>query len=220
MPHEVSPAAQRLIALIAVRGSHTRGQAARTLFPGSRPTLASARLRDLLSRNARGPGSVSGLLAPGRLLALDAAVSVDVCRLDAPTTALGSGQVEALARLPWDVELLPGWSQTWVMEERERLHRTVSHALKRCCAICLRVGDVPGAVATAERAVSLDPLDEPAARWLIRAHLAAGDPAPALRRFQALRAALRDELGVDPEPATRQLLRCHLPATGQVSHAR
>jgi DNA-binding SARP family transcriptional activator len=203
---QVGPAAQRLIALLGLRGAQSRRQAARTLFPEHRDGAAAGRLRDLLSRALRGDRVLAEVLAPGPDLALDHRVSVDVRGLEGAIEALRSGRVDAVPALPREVDLLPGWSEAWVIEDRERLRHNLSRALKHCSTHCLRDGDLTGALVAAEHAVRLDPLDEQAAQGLIRAHLAAGDPGPALRRFGTLRSALRDELGVEPEPATVELV--------------
>ena len=54
-------------------------------------------------------------------------------------------------------------------------------------------------------AIRTDRLDEAAHRLLMAAHQAAGEPARALTVYERLRAALADELGVDPAPQTREV---------------
>ena len=53
-----------------------------------------------------------------------------------------------------------------------------------------------------DRLAEEDPTDEQAARALMRTHLDAGERREAIRRFERLREALRDQLGVGPDPAT------------------
>ena len=53
------------------------------------------------------------------------------------------------------------------------------------------------------QAVSADPFDETAHRLLMRAEVAAGEPARALMVYERLRVALAAELGTDPAPETR-----------------
>jgi DNA-binding SARP family transcriptional activator len=77
----------------------------------------------------------------------------------------------------------------------------------------LRTGATTLARAAAEAAGRADPLDEAACRLAMRAHAASGEPARALAAFARLRAALADELGVDPAPETRELHVAILRAT-------
>ncbi|MGH2728934.1 MAG: BTAD domain-containing putative transcriptional regulator, partial [Actinomycetota bacterium] len=56
--------------------------------------------------------------------------------------------------------------------------------------------------------------DEQAARALMRAHLDAGERREAIRRFERLREALRDQLGVGPDTATVALYEEVLAAEG------
>jgi DNA-binding SARP family transcriptional activator len=203
------PAARQVVALIAVRGPLSRSDAARLLHPGCDPRVAAARLRDLLSRSRRWPG-LGGLVVVTPHLALADGVRVDLRRLDGMIAGLARGRVaalEALQEFPVDPELLPGWHQEWAAEARESLSRRLSRALCRFCAHRLQAGDVDSVLLAAEQAGRLDPMDEVAARWQIRAYLHGGDRALALRRFTDLHDLLAAELGVAPEPATRELLR-------------
>jgi tetratricopeptide (TPR) repeat protein len=90
--------------------------------------------------------------------------------------------------------------ESWSFEPRGRLRR---HYL-----------DVLRAGALWERLAEEDPTDEQAARALIRAHLEAGERREAIRRFERLREALRDQLGVGPDPATVALYEEVLAAEG------
>lgn len=53
-----------------------------------------------------------------------------------------------------------------------------------------------------ERVLELDPTDEEAHRALIRRHLDAGNRREAIRQFERLRDALREHIGVGPDPVT------------------
>src|SRR5207249_3849143 len=57
----------------------------------------------------------------------------------------------------------------------------------------------------AEASIEVDPLDEEAHRALMEALRRGGRPAAALAAYERLRAALAEELGVDPAPETRDL---------------
>ncbi len=216
------PAAQRLIALVGLRGPQPRHQVSALLFPGQEPRRAGARLRDLISRTIR-PWQQSGLLCTGETLALSPRVGVDVHRLAETIADLDAGREEALGRLPWEVDLLPGWNESWVVEDRERLRRDILRSLAEFGEDRLRVHDAAWGLIAAELAGRLDPLNERAARRRMRAHLTAGDPALAVRVFRTLRRALREDLGVEPEPATVELARSCLAggcAAGPLSRGR
>src|SRR5205814_7186462 len=60
-------------------------------------------------------------------------------------------------------------------------------------------------VAVATNLLAIDPLHEPAHRALMRLHAAQGRRASALRQYQTCVEALRHQLGVEPEAASRQL---------------
>jgi DNA-binding SARP family transcriptional activator len=53
-----------------------------------------------------------------------------------------------------------------------------------------------------ERALEIDPLDEEAHRGRMREQLEGGNRQAAIQQFERLRGALRDELGVSPDPQT------------------
>ena len=69
----------------------------------------------------------------------------------------------------------------------------------------LATGDAASTVDFAAPALRSDGSDEIAARWVMRGHVAAGQPSKALATYDRLRMVLTDELGVDPAPQTRTL---------------
>jgi DNA-binding SARP family transcriptional activator len=206
----LSGPAQRLLAALALRGPSRRQDLARLLF-GPAERRGRARLRDVLFRMP-----ARGVLLDGARsaeLALAGSVRVDVHALTQVLTQVAEGRPRALGQLPWVLDLLPGWDEDWVAEERTRLHDTVVGALLACSARCLREGGRSAgllveraAVVAAERALQLAPLDEEAARAVIRAHLAAGDPALALRCLASFTERLQRELRVGPAQDTRALV--------------
>jgi DNA-binding SARP family transcriptional activator len=94
---------------------------------------------------------------------------------------------------------------TWAEPARTRHVELLRRARLTMADAALRTGDTRLAVAAAETATVADPLDEPAYRTLMQAYHAAGEPARALGAYERLRAALRQELGVDPSTATGEL---------------
>src|SRR5262249_53708862 len=63
------------------------------------------------------------------------------------------------------------------------------------------------AIQTALRLLALDPLQESAHRALMRLYARQGRRASALRQYQVCVGVLQRELGVEPEPQTRQVYR-------------
>src|SRR5437867_1802770 len=83
-------------------------------------------------------------------------------------------------------QLLPGFYEEWIVAERERLAEAQWNALCQLAAASAEVGDLPGAIATARRAVTLDPLREEAHCTLMRLYAASGRPVDALRQYREL----------------------------------
>lgn len=110
----------------------------------------------------------------------------------------GAATASAIARRP----LLPGEDLPWVAEARGRHRAVLVRALDVLAEVWLARGDAGLAVAVAREVVALEPFREPGVRLLMRAHLATGDRAEALRVYERCRTLLASELGVDPDPAT------------------
>ena len=77
--------------------------------------------------------------------------------------------------------------------------------LDRLSEIQFAHGEFAGATETASRWIALDALNEIAYRRKMRAHFAAGERGQALETYEACRAILAAELGVEPEPDTTTL---------------
>jgi DNA-binding SARP family transcriptional activator len=104
-------------------------------------------------------------------------------------------------------ELLPTWyDDDWVLTERERFHQLRLHALEALCDRLTTMGRYGEAIDAGLAAVTAEPLRESAHRVLIRAHLAEGNQGEADRQYQLCRKLLRDELGVKPSNALRELV--------------
>ena len=103
-------------------------------------------------------------------------------------------------------ELLPGCWDSWLVFERERLRQEAVHLCEACCAAAMTADDTNRAILHALTAVEADPLRESANMWVLRAHLAAGNRAQAVRHARAYAALLHDELGIDPPAVVDDLL--------------
>jgi DNA-binding SARP family transcriptional activator len=205
----LSPAPQRLLALLALHGSALRrGYVAGQLWGNSTEARASGCLRSALWKLR-----VDGLRvisADGDSLTLSPDVDVDVRQVTDLAWAVVAGsfgeETFALLEPGFSAELLPGWHEDWVAGARER-HRQLSlHALELLCEHLTRTGRHGAAVLAGLAAVDREPLRESAHRALIRAHLAEGNTAEAIRRYRQYEAIAARDLGVAPSAMMRSLL--------------
>lgn len=102
-------------------------------------------------------------------------------------------------------DLLPGCYEDWIEPERERLRQEYTGVLERLAVMMEDQRDYVAAISYAERLLRRDPLRETSYRSLMRLHSLNGDRADALRVYHDCLTALRQELGVDPDLATRAL---------------
>ncbi len=103
-------------------------------------------------------------------------------------------------------DLLPGWSDDWLILEQEAFRQTRLHALEQTCARLRHCGHYAAALRAGSAAVRCEPLRESAHRQLIKVHLAEGNHAEALRQYQSFRRLLAYELGLPPSASIRSLV--------------
>ena len=181
------------------------------------PADPDGNLEVLVSRARR------ALAVPSAIRTAEGGYSLDPqqCRVDAAdfehgvqaaATEARAGHQAAALRLylaaldDWGGEPLPEDAYAaWAEPARQALLLTYSQALEGAAAAALAVRDPGQAVGLASRAVARDPLREPAHLLLVEALAAAGDSAAALAAYEALRATLAEELGLDPSPAAAAL---------------
>jgi len=104
-------------------------------------------------------------------------------------------------------ELLPKCYDDWLLPEREQLHQQFIRILTQLADWQETQRDYPAAIRTTRRLLRHDPLQETAHRRLMQRHLLNGDPAEALRVYHACASLLRQELDVDPSPATQEIYK-------------
>jgi len=204
--------AQRLLALIALQGPHSRLVVAGNLWPDSTESRALGNLRATVWRLRHDqPDLLAG--GPRDPLMLSPDVQVDVVEFrglvrhheDPGTWDLPT--LTAVTRTVLDAdELLPGWYDDWVLLERERLQRWRRHGLESFSRHLALRGSHALALTAAEAAVDIEPLSEKAQRNLIQVQLAAGNQVDALRSFEAFRRRSLRELGIGPSQHTEALL--------------
>ena len=215
-----------LVALALDGGTLSGDRLADLVWEGGPPATWPAALRGVvggLRAVLRGIGIDDQALlmtAPGGYrLAPDVAVDVreaekvldraqDLHRSGRPRAAL-----DLLAPLgPWrGADVLPGVDAEWLQVHREQVDALARRTWDLVVEAATGSGEHRQAVAAAEHWVAAAPLDERAYRALIGALDAAGDRAAAVRAYEACRARLADELGVDP---TRETVEVYLHALG------
>lgn len=203
-----------LLARLAVEpGRHVgRAYLCALLWPRSGEAQARGSLRQALAqvRRALGDEAVGG--THEHVWLVPSAVAVDVAEV---TGALGGGTpawtLRAAERYAGD--LLAGFApleepfDQWLREEALALRHRILDSLARALDDPAAEREPALAIALAERLVSLDPAAEEGYRGLMRAHLALGARAAALRAYERCRTALAATLDVPPAPETEELYR-------------
>ncbi len=193
-----APAGRRVWALLGWLalhpGEHARSTVAARFWPDVLDASARASLRSAAWSLRRLVGDA--LVADRDRMGLSCAT--DVAAFDARVAA---GELEAaveLCRGP----LLAGFDEDWVLEARDEHAERLGAVLARLAAAAPSPTD---RVAWARRRLALDPLDEAAARDLMRHLTEAGDRAGALAAYDRLSDRLRTALGLAPSAETRAL---------------
>ena len=222
-----------LVALLTLERPRvlTRDALVDALWGERPPPAADAALSALLSklRRALGPERVRGR---GEVwLDLPAGVSVDVEEaleaLERADAELRRGDPHAAygpafaARYILERGLMPGHDAPGLDAWRRRLGEDFLRALECSAEASLRVGgsELPSAEAAARALIAAAPYRQCGHRLLVETLAARGEVPEALRAYEFLRRALRDELGVAPGPELRELHarlvgRREAPSTG------
>ncbi len=101
-------------------------------------------------------------------------------------------------------ELLPDCYDEWILPERDRLRQSHRQVLEQLLRLFEAQGDTVSAIRYAQRLIGLDPLSEDFSRRLMHLFALNNDRASALRVYHTCVTTLQRELGVDPDPATRE----------------
>jgi DNA-binding SARP family transcriptional activator/predicted ATPase len=97
--------------------------------------------------------------------------------------------------------------EEWLFVWRERLHVQMLKQLERLAQAAESSGHFARVEQYARRQLELDSLREPAHRQLMRALMGQGQRSAALNHYQSCVAILREELGVEPDIETQQLVQ-------------
>ncbi|WP_066939419.1 AfsR/SARP family transcriptional regulator [Microtetraspora fusca] len=208
----VSGGAERLLSFIALCGqSVPRALMAGRLWPDASERRAHASLRSALARldgvgrRILDIGATDVRLSPAARVDVDEARALARRILDR-TTPTAERDLSADAVVTLSADLLPGWYDDWVILEAEEWHRLRVHALEALVDDFIAAGRFADAVSAACLAVRAEPLRESAHAALIRAHLAEGNQAEALRDYQRCAGLLHAELRIRPSPRLRELV--------------
>ncbi len=218
-----------LAALVCGRGAVHRDLLLEWLWPDLAPERGLRALQTTIYelRKALEPGAAKGtasvIMSEGEtyLLSLDARDSVDFTTaarlLRAAEASLDSteqrrllGEADELTAAPF----LPEWPYApWSDDRRQEVDEFQRELLARFAADLASVGRHDAAAARYRRLLVIEPEREAWYRELMRVYAASGERAMALRQYQACRARLRHELGIEPGAETHDLYLEILRAT-------
>jgi DNA-binding SARP family transcriptional activator len=206
---EVPPAAQRLIAFLALEGRRVdRLVVSGKLWIDSTNEHAAASLRTALWRLGQIRADV--IRVHGPMLELAHEVRVDLTQATARAQLLVRQPEEHCDRdleiLGLAGDLLPDWYDDWVLIERERFRQLRLHALERLCRALTAAGAHAEAILAGLTGISVEPLRESSNRALIAAYAAEGNAAEGLRHYAIFKRRLDEELGLTPSPRMEMLV--------------
>jgi DNA-binding SARP family transcriptional activator len=198
--------AQSLLALLLLHpAERTREQRAGGLFPDSPEDAAKARLSDRLWLLKNHLPKFPLVSTPAEISIEERQVWVDVNEF---RFLLRNGDPASLARAVelYRGDLLPEQDSDWLLLERENLYLTYIRSLQSLGQRHLQNGDPLQAIPLLEKLHAHEPFDEACLRGLLRAHQSVGGRGAALAIFDRFRHRLKDEMRLDPEPATLELV--------------
>lgn len=201
-----------MVAYLALQDGHaqTRDKLAGLFWSRNTDQQARTNLRQALSRlrKAMENGADGPLIADGENVGLDMAnIDLDVTQFK---SLLDEGQTDSIEQglelyrgdLLDGIHLNESSFDHWLRGERERLRFLAVDALLKLIEDYCTAGDPGRCIIASLRLLSIDPLQEPAHRALMRAYAAQGRHAMALQQYQYCRELLQEELQVEPEAAT------------------
>lgn len=203
---------QQLIAYLALRTrGATRDQLIEAVWPNEDPHSARHRLYQNISEARKLLGDA--LISKRSHYMLDRhKVAIDVDELDQVLAELDSiddpkaqrPMLERAVRL-FHGEPLAGWNQEWTEGEVRRLRSAHIELLERAGHARLVTGDAHGALKAAQQGLTLDGYNEGLWRLAMQADGRLGQRDSVGRRYEQLRRLLGEQLGLEPESATRAL---------------
>jgi DNA-binding SARP family transcriptional activator len=197
---------QSLLALLLLHPAECkREQQAGTLFPDAPEETAKARVSDRLWLLKNHLPKFPLISTPTDISIEAEQIWVDVNDFRALAHSADPTSLSQAIQL-YRGDLLPEQDSDWLLLEREHLYLAYVRALQSLSAYFLQNSDPRQAIPLLEKLHSIEPFDENNLRGLLRAHQTVGGRGAALAAFDRFRVHLRDEMGLDPEPATLELV--------------
>lgn len=201
--------AQRLVSFLALHdGSLLRQHVAGSLWGGTTDRHAAGSLRSALWR--LGHPAYPLVEVEGPHLRLSANVVVDLhASEDLAHRVLDEAHDLEEAELDQTLlseDILPDWTEDWVLVKREHHAQLRMRALEALCRRLGELGRFGEAVQAGMLAVAAEPLRESAQRTLIAVHIAEGNVAAALKQYDSFHTLLRDELHLEPSAEMQALV--------------
>jgi DNA-binding SARP family transcriptional activator len=200
--------AQRLVALLAISDRPlSRSAVAAKLWPDVVNARANASLRATLWSFPH-PTS-SPILIENNMLSLDPAIRLDLTEAKRVANAVIDGTYvcgDRACEEDLQEDLLPSWSDEWLITEREGYRQLRLHALDALCVLHAGEGRYARAITVGLASVSSEPTRESAHRALMTAHLLEGNRMEAIRQYHEYLAMARTEMGIGPSNHLQRLL--------------
>jgi DNA-binding SARP family transcriptional activator len=194
----------------------TRDQLLAFFWPDSDRVSAQQVLRTTLHGLRQALGAA--LIVDDNTLALSSAVDIDVRTFEStlaghalqpPISGLQS--LTAILQL-YRGDFLTGFTlndspefEDWITEQQEHYRRLAIRGFITLANQYEQQQQYAAALEALDRALTFDPLQEDVQRGALRLHYLAGDRPGAIRRYEALRKLLDEEMGVPPMAETRAL---------------
>ena len=212
-----------LLAYLAVEpGRHSRASLSALLWPDLEQSRAYKNLRQTLWDVQQSMGE-KWITADRESIGLneDVDIQLDVSKFEScldevshqSDTSLRAALLADSAKL-YRNHFLTGFSlkdahpfNDWAFAKSEEFRHQLGRALVMLSDDLCSLGQAEQAIPYARRLITLDPLDESSHRQLMQIYLQAGQHSAALKQYQACEQLLRKELGVDPQPETRELYK-------------
>jgi DNA-binding SARP family transcriptional activator len=191
--------------------THPRGKLASLLWGDKGQTQSRGNLRQALTRLRRCLGAPYVLRLDGGEVGLDPArVVSDVQRFEACAAERTPKALAEASRL-YQGDFLAGLHlqeppfEEWLLAQRDRLRELAMKVEAQLVAHHRRAGQLEAALQSALQLLTLDPLQEPVHRTLMRLYVQLGQRGAALRQYQVCTAVLERALRALPEPETKAL---------------
>jgi predicted ATPase/DNA-binding SARP family transcriptional activator len=211
--------AAAIVKLLALEPTHRlhRDHVTETLWPDVDPDVAANNLRVFLHYARRGLEAAGApratflvrdgedlLLGPSQLVRVD--VDLFEVALDRAWRRSDPGAAQA-ALDRYHGDLLPEDPyEDWLADRRATLRTSYLTLLSRLAQLHEQRSEFGEAINALQRLLATEPLDEVAHTTLIRLLALTGRRRQALQQYNTLVVLLDRELGVEPEPATRELI--------------